>query len=139
MFFSANSERFASIHPELVRFVLDWRATGLSPKYEIDLVLSRGRFARTAGVYGAVNAETGRVEVASEVAHSPFALRLIFGDSEGLRRGPIEHFAQYGPDEVRERWLHTVAGHLETKFPGDYRNRERVDWEAAQGDESDGQ
>ena len=47
------------------------------------------------------------------------------------RRGAIEHFAQSGPDEEREVWLYTMAGHITTKFPGDYRSRERVDREAA--------
>src|SRR5579871_2531124 len=39
MSFSANGESFADIHPELVRFVLDWQAVGLPAEYRVDLVL----------------------------------------------------------------------------------------------------
>lgn len=73
----------------------------------------------------------GSTEIASEVAHFPFALRLILGSARGTRRGALEPFAQFGPNEEREVWLHTIAGHVVTKFPGDYRSRERVDREAA--------
>lgn len=132
MFFSVNGDKFAERHPELVKFVLDRPSTGLPPKYKVDVVLLRGGFARSSGVFGAINTWTGRPEVASEIAHFPFGLRLIFGDVHSERRGAIEHFARLGLDEEREVWLHTVAGHVVTKFPGDYRSRERVDAEAAE-------
>ena len=132
MFSSVNGEKFASFHPELVKFVLDCSATGGAPKYKVDLVLVRGGFARSAGVFDAVDTAPGAIEVASEVAHYPFALRLLFSDGRSVRRGPMEHFAQFGPDEVREVWLYTVAGHVTTRYRGDYRSREQVSREAAE-------
>jgi hypothetical protein len=132
MFFSVNGEKFADIHPALVKFVLDRRATGLPPEYRVNLVLVRGGFARNSGLSGMMNTLTGSSELAAEIAHYPFALRLILDEVHGERRGAIEHFAQFGPDEIREVWLYTVAGHVATKFPGDYRSRERVDQEASQ-------
>ena len=78
---------------------------------------------------------TGATEIASEVAHFPFSLRLILGSAHGTRRGALEPFAQLGIDEEREVWLYTIAGHVTTKYPGDYRSPERVDREAAQTSE----
>jgi len=135
MFLSVNGGQFAGLHPELVKFVLDSRSTDLPRKYKVDLVLVRGGFARNSGVSGNVNTATGSIEVVSEIAHYPFALQLIFGEVHHQRRGAIEQFAQYGLDEKRDVWLYTVAGHVVTKFPGDYRNRERVDLEARQSAE----
>ena len=132
MFFSTNRVGFASDHPTLVKFVLDRSETGLPPKYRFDLVLVRGGFARASGIYGSTNLAAGTTEVASEVAHYPFALRLILSDGGSERHGAIEHFARFGPDEEREVWLYTIAGHVSTKFPGDYRSPERVEREAAQ-------
>jgi hypothetical protein len=133
MFFSVNNDEFASLHPELVRFVLDRSARGIPSKYKVELVLVRGGLSRGSGVYGTSNLGTGTTEIASEVAHCPFALRLIMGEVRSERRGAIEHFAQFGPDEEREVWLYTMAGHITTKFPGDYRSRARVEREAASG------
>ena len=132
MMFSANGPEFAALHPELVKFVLDWRATGLPPEYKFDLVLVRGGFARQAGGFGKLDFSTGALEVASEIAHFLFAIRMILGATSGTRRGALEWFAHFRPDDEREVWLYTIAGHIVTKFPGDYRSRERVDREAAQ-------
>ncbi len=130
MFFSVNAETFADLHPELVKFVLDRRSAGLPPQYRFDLVLVRGTFARSSGVYGTVDVSTGRTDIASEVAHFPFALRLVLSEQVSQRRGAIEHFARHGFDEEREVWLYTIAGHIATKYPGDYRSRDRVEREA---------
>jgi hypothetical protein len=118
MFFSVNNEEFADVHPELVKFVLERSTRGLPPKYKVDLVLVRGGLARGAGVYGTTNLQSGRTEIASEVAHCPFALRLVMDDGLAERRGAIEHFAQFGPDEERDVWIYTMVGHIVTKFPG---------------------
>lgn len=132
MFFSVNDEQFADHHPELVQFVLNRRATGLSPKYKVSMVLVRGGFARSAGVYGVRNLGTGQLEVATEIAHYPFAVRLTIGSCSPEPRGAIEHLAQYSFDDQREIWLYATAGHVATKYPGDYRSRDRVDREAAE-------
>jgi hypothetical protein len=131
MFFSVNNDSFASLHPELVRFVLNRESTGLPPAYKVDLVLVRGGFARGVGIYGATNLATGATDVASEVAHYPFALKMQFGDGGRQRHGAIEQFARCGFNEEREVWLYTIAGHVVTKYPGDYRSKERVEREAA--------
>jgi len=130
MFFSVNSEKFADIHPELVKFVLDRSSRGLPPKYKVNLVLVRGGFVRSSGVSASINVASGTSDVASEIAHFPFALRLLFGDVNSLRMGPIEHFADFELDQKGEVWLYTEVGDVTTKFPGDYRSRERVDREA---------
>jgi hypothetical protein len=135
MMFSASGPEFASRHPELVKFVLHWPTTGLPPEYKFDLVLVRGGFARQAGGFGKLDLSTGAMEAASEIAHFPFAVRMIVGRAHGRRRGALEWFAQFAPDDEREVWLCTIAGHIVTKFPGDYRSRERVDREAAQSSE----
>lgn len=132
MLFSVNAETFAGLHAGLVKLVLDKRSVGLSPRYRFELVLVRGRFARSSCVDGAVDVTTGRTDIASEVAHVPFAVRLLLGEQRGERRGAIEQFARYGFDDEREVWLYTVAGHISTKFPDDYRSRERVEREAAE-------
>ena len=53
------------------------------------------------------------------------------------RHGVIEHLAQYGYDERAEVWVHTIAGHVATKYPGDYCSLERVDREGG-GSVADG-
>jgi hypothetical protein len=134
MFFSVNSAEFADLHPTLVKFVLDRDATGLPPEYKVDLVLVRGGLARGFGVHGIVNTETGGAEIASEVAHYPFGLRLIHGEVRAARKGAIEQLAHLGYDERTETWLYTTAGDITTKFPGDYRSRERVERDARTSD-----
>jgi hypothetical protein len=131
MFFSVNGDGFAQRHLELVSLVLDCRSTGLAPSYQVDLVLVRGGFHRSSGLYGTTELATGQTVIASEVAHFPFALRLIVGAAGHDRHGAIEHFAQFGLDDRAEVWLYTIAGHVSTKFPGDYRSPDRVDREAA--------
>lgn len=138
MLFSVNDEDFATAHPELVKLVLDPKARGLSPGYKLELVLVRGRFARSAGVFGTTDFATGQTEVATEIAHYPFALRMIIGDVRAPRRGAFEHFADFGLDDQRDVWLCTIAGEIATKYPGDYRNRERVEREAAVGATNEG-
>ena len=79
------------------------------------------------------NLTSGTSVKGSEIAYFPFAFRLILSDDPIDRRGPIEHFADQGPDDEAEVWLPTVAGHVATKFPGDYRSRAQVDREAGRG------
>lgn len=107
MMFSATGPEFASRHLEPVKFVLDWRTTGLPPEYKFDLVLVRSGFARQAGGFGKLDLSTGAIEVASEIAHFPFAVRMIVGRTHGTRRGALEWFAQLAPDDEREVWLYT--------------------------------
>jgi hypothetical protein len=133
MFFSVNTDSFAETHPELVKFVLDRNSTGLSAAYSIDLVLVRGPFARSSGFYSSANISKGAIETASEIAHIPFGLRLILGSKPSERSGPIERFANYSFNEFKEVWVETSAGHVATKFPGDYRSRAQVDSDSLQG------
>jgi hypothetical protein len=86
-------------------------------------MLVRGRFARVAGLHAVANLESGDIEMASQIAHYPFALRLLLAG---------EHFADFERSDEREVWLYTMAGHVATKFPGDYRGPERVEREAAE-------
>lgn len=130
MFFSVNSDTFADQHHDLVRFVLNRQTTGLSSAYNVDLVLVRGGFARSAGAFGVADLQSGTTQIASEVAHAPFAFRLLLGGVKSQRHGAIEHLARYGYNDEAEVWLHTIAGHVATKYPGDYRSLERVDRDA---------
>lgn len=132
MFFSVNAEGFADQHPELATFVLDRHATDLPTKYLFDLVLVRGTLSRSSGLYASMDVTTGRAEVASEVAHPPLALRLILAPARDARRGALEQFARFGYDDRRDVVLYTVAGHIITKFPGDYRSHATVLREAAE-------
>lgn len=134
MFFSVNASGFRSRHRLLEKFVLNWRTRGLPPRYRFDLVLVRGRYFRSAGAHGIVELATRAPFAASEIAHFPFAVRLILSDGDRLPRlGPIEHFADYGPNEQADVWLTTVSGHVATKFPGDYRSPAQVEREASSG------
>jgi hypothetical protein len=130
MMFSANGPEFAALHPELVQFVLDRSATGLPPEYEVDLVLVRRGFARSAGGFGVVDLENGTMEVGSEIAHFPFASRLIHGGGRRARRGALEPFAQLGPDEQREVWLYTIRVVVGASHPEAF-VRELSEWLAA--------
>ncbi len=124
MFFSVNECGFADQHPELVQYVLDKRRRCLPPRYGVDLVLVRGAFARSSGVSGRANFANGQVEISSEVAHFPFAVRLILNADEHLDRvGALERFAEYAFEDRREVWIFTTAGDIATAFPGDYRSQ----------------
>lgn len=134
MMFSANGPEFASFHPELVAFVLQKSKRYLPPQYAVDLVLVRGSLARSVGVFSLLSTNRNEVTIASEVAHYPFAFQLYFGGPPVGRHGPIEQFGQYTYDEEVEVTLQTIAGHVSTKFPGDYRSRDRVEREARASD-----
>jgi hypothetical protein len=64
------------------------------------------------------------------MAHYPFAIRLVVGGGRRPRAGALESFAQLGVDERREVWLHTMAGYVATKYPGDYRSPTQVQRDA---------
>lgn len=131
MFFSVNTDAFAELHPDLVKFVLNRDAKGIPPQYRLELVLVRGPFARSSGVYGSADVATGRMEVASEVAYFPFGLLLFFDQERCERPGAIEWMANCGFYDEREVWVRTYAGYVATKYPGDYRSRQKVDSHAA--------
>lgn len=130
MMFSVNGPGFAALHPELVAFVRDKHIRYLPRHYAVDLVLVRGSLARGVGVFSTIKLNTGETIIACEVAHYPFAFQLYFGKPPKERCGPIEHFGQYRYDEHVVVTLKTIAGHVATKFGGDYRSRARVDREA---------
>jgi hypothetical protein len=126
MFFSVNAEGFADAHPELVKFVLDREKQGLPAGYRFQMALVRGTFSRSSGVSVRGNLLDGTVTAMSEVAHAPFAHSLVLQGKADERAVSIESLAQCGFDDEAEVTLKTLAGHVHTKYPADYRSSAEV-------------
>jgi hypothetical protein len=125
MIFSANSPEFAEKNPDLVRFVLNNRALGLAPVYDVYLTLLHGAHSRMSGVSGIARFDKGDAVIMSEVAHPPFGILMTF-DSPGAKDfGRITHFSQFEYDEVRDVTVLASTGEIYSPYPDDNRGRSR--------------
>jgi hypothetical protein len=135
--FSANQPVFGESNPELVSFVLDRDRKGLSPKYEVYLTLVAGSL-RSVGVSAKADVRqrdlnVSRMQVLTEFAHMPFAVRMTLKADFVDPLGRISHFAQYGFDEKCGIRIALPVGDIASPFPGDYRSEAQVKRDIASG------
>jgi hypothetical protein len=136
MFASVNGDDFHQRHRELARFVLEPEEQGLPSGYGVEMRLVRGDLSRSIGFAADINLETRRSVVFSEVAHPPFAFQLVVDARDPYRVCSIDSFANYGADERAEVGVWTCAGHVVSKFPGDYRSRAAIEDDARANSEA---
>lgn len=132
MMFSANSDIFSNVHPELVSFVLNKKRKYLSSKYRFWIYYNIKGEPRFAGVTGRINLKTNSTEIFSEITFPPFGYVMTLTNRE-KRNDPIDprlieitDFANYGYYEFDNREIKAI--HLPTylEFPGDYRSPDEI-------------
>ncbi|WP_331051175.1 hypothetical protein [Gemmatimonas sp.] len=127
IFFATCQPEFRSRHPELERFVLDERRTGLPEHYDFRVFWYGGGSLRQTGVVGALNTATGNVHVLAEFVHPPFGYVLSFDTPPGEHWPErISDFSRYDYDTRIS--LNRRFPVLETHWiiPGDYRTQEEI-------------
>jgi hypothetical protein len=127
MFFSINPPEFAQANPDLVRFILNKRDRGLSPRFRFFVYYNLGNKYRTVGISTQGDITTGRVIMMSEVGYVPFGYVMTIGSEPpdprlfeitGFSRG---YFGRYEELKVRPKILPV---HL--LYPGDYRTQRQI-------------
>lgn len=118
MMFSVNGLEFRDNHPDLVRFVQDPRAVGLSDRYDIRLSILRGPYRRMSGITAHLRGTD--VVVLSEIASVPFASVLYVDSPQRGTLGSISWFARCG-EAKRSVDLVLPIGSSHSPFPADYR------------------
>jgi len=113
-------------NPALAQFVLNPSARGLPPNYRLFIALTPGPVARTTGVSGILNTETGTQVVVAEIVYPPFAYALCFNGEEVYPEGEITHWTQAEYGVVVEERLRLVLGFCHTVFPADLRTSAQV-------------
>lgn len=131
MFFSVNSDTFASVHPELVRFILNRERKYLSPKYGFYVYYNTEGKLRAFGVSGRVNIHSGKAVVFSEITFPPFGyVMTIDSDPPDNRLVDITYFSRFDYNEFRILSLKLPALPTYVAVPGDYREKDQIYREA---------
>jgi hypothetical protein len=139
MFFSVNSDTFASVNPELVKFVLNKDKMYLPRKYRFFVYFNRGASTdrlRYLCIMAKANIETGQTFTMSEISFPPFGY-VFTVDSEipDPRLFEISHFARYRYNDFKVQEMKPVVLDTASLIPADYRTPQEVVNQAAQQDE----
>lgn len=127
MFFSANGPIFRTIHPDLVKFVLNREARYLKPEIRIYTYYNLSPVSRQSSVTGLLNIEKQQVHTFSEIAYFPLGyLMTLESNVPDNRPVDISFFANYSYDDWKEFSFQIPVLSIYTYFPADYRNREDV-------------
>ena len=127
MFFSVNAPTFQEANPELVRFVMNPRLRGLSPRYRIFTYFTATSDLRFLGLSVAGDHIRMTMRVMSEIAFPPFGYLMTFDSAPpDSRLAEITHFAWGMPRTLTQMMLHARALHTASHLPGDYRTAEQV-------------
>ena len=120
-------------HEERIRrFILNREDRQLPDEVEIFLALYKGPGARLGGGVGVVNLVSGDIYVLSEVAYAPFAMVLNADAPKPTSFGKINFMRRYSIDERADVTVRFLVGEGHTPYPGDYRDLETVEREAAE-------
>lgn len=127
MFFSSNGPDFRTVHPDLVKFVLDREAMHLKPSIRIYSYYNLAPVSRQSGVASLLNVEKQRGYTFSEIAYIPLGY-IMTSESDVPDKRPVDisFFANYGYNDWREFSLQLPVLPVYTYFPADYRNRDEV-------------
>lgn len=140
MFFSVNPDTFASVNPELVKFVLNKDKMYLSPKYRFFMYFNRGAATdrlRYAGIMAKANFDTGNITTLSEISFPPFGyVFTIDSEPPDNRLFEITHFARFRYKDFRVQEMKPVVLDTPTFVPGDYRKPEEVVKQVAQQEQA---
>lgn len=127
MFFSANSERFAQGHPDLVRFVLNRDSRFLPRRFRIYVYYTLGD-SRSAGVTGMINLTTGYTRLVSEISAPPIGYVMTIDEDAppDPRLIEITHFVRYEYYDVIQSEVKMSVLPVASPFPADYRTHEEI-------------
>jgi hypothetical protein len=127
MFLSSNGPTFRTLHPDLVKFVLDREARYLRPAIRIYTYYNLSHVSRQSGVAGLLNIDKRQVYTFSEIAYLPLGyVMTIESKVPDDRPVDISFFARYRYDECKELSFELPVLPVYTYFPADYRSREKV-------------
>jgi hypothetical protein len=138
MFMSANGPKFAENQADMVRFILNRDSKDFPPRLKIYAFATLSDRARTLPIMGMINGlgtDRSRVHVFSEIAFPPFGFVLTAGDTPPPR-GDFPEISGFSQFEYRD-WRVGITMRLPlmsiyTPYPGDYRNREQANRDAAE-------
>lgn len=120
MLLATSPHDFSAKNPELGDFVLDKERTGLDPRYQLYLALHAGPNARSTGVAGRINTDTGRTDMLIEVAFPPFAyVMTIDSEPEAIPTANITSFVDIGYKQMADLDLGMLIGFGHTPLPAD--------------------
>jgi len=127
MFFSVNGAQFQTAQPDLARFVLDRDRRGLDKKVRLFCYFLVAGKARSIGVCAAIDMNTKRTTVMSEISFPPFGyLMTLDSEPPDDRLFEITHFSEYGYNERPSLTLRIPHVPTHTALPGDYRTLEQI-------------
>jgi hypothetical protein len=131
MLLATSQMEFSDAHPELGDFVLDRERAGLDARYQFYLALFAGPNARTTGVAGRFNVETGRTDVLVEVAYPPFAyVMTIDSEPDAIETVNVTSATGVGYNQMADLELDLLVGFGHVPLPADYRTKAMVDRDA---------
>ena len=126
MFFSINSDRFHTGNQELVRFVLNREARGLSPTFRFFVYYNTQGLIRSTGVMAAMKIGSAP-SLLSEFSYPPFGYMMtIDSDPPDNRLFEITHFAHYAYNEFKVMTLKLPVLPTHLAIPGDYRTKKEI-------------
>ena len=127
MVFSANSENFHKVHPELVNFVLNKKDNSLSPRYRFFLYFNHIGRKRLVGNAAMIDIPTQRPIYITEITFPPYGyVFCIDSTPSDSRLYEITHFSSYGYREKKRLNLEVPVLPTYTQYPGDYRTEKEV-------------
>lgn len=127
MFFSTSGEKFRTVHPDLVRFVLNREAHGLNPEIGVYAYYNMSGISRNSGFVGLVDFDRHDTRVFNEFSYPPWGYVLTVGSvPPDERLVDITSFANFRYHDWKHISLSIPILPVFTPFPGDYRNREQV-------------
>jgi hypothetical protein len=117
-----------SIHPELAAYVLDRYRKDLPERFRVYISLYAGPNARTSGVAGILDGETGAQVILAEVAWPPFAYVMTIDSPEDSVRGAdITRLSDFDYDTVADIEIVLPLGFGHTPYPADYRSEAMIE------------
>ncbi|MHB8369358.1 MAG: hypothetical protein ACYDBP_06640 [Leptospirales bacterium] len=127
MVFSANSENFHKIHPELQKFTLNKYVKNLSPRYHFFLYFNHTGRKRMVGNAAMINIATKNPTYISEITFPPFGYVFTIDSLPSDKRLlEISHFSNYNFDQKTNLYLEVPVLPTITQYPGDYRTEKEV-------------
>lgn len=127
MFFSSNGPHFRTVHPDLVRFVLNREARYLEPEIRIYAYYNLSPVSRQSGVTSLLKLDAQEAHTFSEIANLPFGYVMTLESAVPDNRPvDISFFGNYRYDDWKEFSFRLPVLPIYTYYPGDYRNQEEV-------------
>lgn len=124
-FCSACGPDFATLNPDLVRFVLNRTERQLPPEFRFYLSLwdrQESHSSRQSGISSRANTQTGEIDVLAEICFPPFNLIMSLSEkSPDKRLAEITFFKQFDYNSMNTIFLNLYSLPVVTWIPADFR------------------